>query len=202
MRPLENITEQQKDKIKKTAMHKLIPPCIRYFTKFPLTIAGKIELSRYPQQALEEAITQYDTSASPTVAFNEIKSLCDAYCKRHYRETNEEAVTLLRSLFCINRSQDVVQKLVPRSGKTPYEMALRRGTLEPVYISYFKLKDHLVTLNVSFPNPFKSRYEEYLNEALDSVDIDRETIEDSLYRLYLKQKAHDEVCVAGTPNPA
>ena len=61
---------------------------------------------------------------------------------------------------------------------------------ELVYVSYFTVEDGYKTSGnpLGFPNPYKEKYETYLNEALSCTGVPRETMEAELYQVYLQQK--------------
>lgn len=194
---IESINEELKQKIEKVAMHKLIPNCIKYFKDIPLTVAGKIRLSRFPKESLEYAISTYDKSLSPKDSYDDIVSISETYCYENYRVFNDEAVEFLSRLFGINESMSSIRNKPLRPELIPYVEPYKKKKYEPVYVSFFKLRDHLNNKKLPFPNPFEKRYEEYLSEALESIDIDRAVVEKELYRLYLIQKEKDVVCDKG-----
>lgn len=61
---------------------------------------------------------------------------------------------------------------------------------ELIYMSYFTVEDGYKKSGnpLRFPNPYKERYEQYLNDALQNTQVNRETMEAELYDMYLKQK--------------
>lgn len=188
------VTKEQRKKLQKVAMHKLVPRCVRYCTEIPLTVAGKIRLSRYPNQALEHALSRYNKSLAPNLAFKDIVSLAEGYCRENYRSFNDEAVSFLSDLYRIKPSDASVLVVQNRPELIPWMPKENNKEAEPVYVSYFKLKEHFSHNNYSFPNPYQRRFEEYVEEALSSFDgITKEEIERELYKLYLKQKGEDGI---------
>lgn len=186
------VSKEQRKRLQKVAMHKLVPRCIRYCTKIPLTVAGKIRLSRYPKQALEHALSRYNKSLAPNLAYNEIVSIAEGYCRENYRSFNDEAVSFLSELYDIKPTDAPVIEHTTRPERRAWVPPVDTRANEPVYISYFKLKEHFKRNNITFANPYKRQYEEYVEEALSSFDgITKEEIERELYKLYIKQRGED-----------
>lgn len=78
-----------------------------------------------------------------------------------------------------------------REAYIPYqEQEKDKRPFEPVYVAYFTVEDGYKASGnpLGFPNPYKQKYEKFLNEALSSTDAPRETMEAELYDMYLKQK--------------
>lgn len=196
------LPKETREKLQKAAMHKLVPRCIRYYTKIPLTVAGKIRLSRYPKEALEQALADLDTNLAPKSAYKEIVSLAEGYCREHYRSFNDDAVKFLSGVFGIKESDASVRTQSTRPEYLPWEPPQKTES-EPVYVSYFKLKEHLEAKRLAFPNPYQKKYRAYLDEALNSVDgVDQADIERELYRLYKKRRSENDICNQGHSNCA
>ncbi len=59
---------------------------------------------------------------------------------------------------------------------------------EPIYVLYFKLKEHLETLPFTLSNPYRGRFEAHIKKALENVDTTPENLEAELYKIYLRLK--------------
>jgi hypothetical protein len=70
----------------------------------------------------------------------------------------------------------------------------KRAT-ELIYISYFNVQEGFKNYGnpLGLPNPFEERYEQYLEEALASTNVPRETMEDELYAMYLRSDTYKQL---------
>lgn len=199
---MNEISTEAKEKLKKHAMHELVPRAALYFTKIPLTTAGKIRLAQFPNNAIKHAEQHYNPKLNPTNAYKDLSRIATEFATSHHLPLNPEAVTFLSELYGVKPTDPSTRTTSSRPENLPYVHKPSPTTGEPVYISYFKLKEHLTTHKIPLANPYEAQFRLYLKEAISSANIDPETIEAELYKMYLKQKDSFEIRSTRKTNPS
>ena len=172
-------------------MHKLIPHAVHQFKTLNLTQAGKIRLSPFSNHALIYARDHCTNKTNTQEAFDEIFALATENTRTTYRHLNTDALAFLTVLYGIKEDDPSV---APKTSRLyPDYQHKNSPSYEDIYVSYFKLKDHLSNNNLNFSNPYEGRYQGYLQDAIESTGADITQLEEELYAMYLKRKETGDI---------
>jgi predicted transcriptional regulator len=200
MKKFGTLSEKQRNRIQENAMNNLLPKAARYFNRIPLTLAGKIQLALYSNEAIEYARNKFNKYLPRAAAFEDLCDHAARYSIKHKIPLNYDAVCFLRKAHDIDDNESPIQKPSPRLEHQEYIPEKPKQEKELVYMHYFKLEEHMKDIGFELPNPYKSRYNKFLKEASEATGESIESLHNHFKETYEAQKVHSPG-ETNTPQP-
>ena len=184
----------------------LVPPAAHHFQAFPLTIAGKIHLSLYHNDAILHAETLISRRQSHKVAFSLLCKHAQEWCLKKGVPINHTAQEILKTAYEIPTDAPLFikkERTAPDAYK-PYTAQPRKLPPEDIYVSYFKIQEHYHKTGnpLDIPNPYREKFIQEIETACaeggepaecGESAVSKTEMKNIVYKLYLDRKEDGDV---------